>query len=429
MTMDAVKKMDEALEKLLAARELQPPGLGVIVYKDGQEAYSCFRGCRSLGENKRPMTRKARFRIASISKTFVAFTLLQLWAAGKLDLDGEAGDYLGFNLRHPLYPHIPITLRMLACHTSSLRDGKLYSIPPDKGLEEFFTPEGEYWEKGAHFAPAGEMPGAYFSYANINYGLLGTVIEAVTGERFDKYQKEHILKELDTAADYVPGNFSGEEFARLGAVYQKKDDRGIWDEAGPWQGKIDDYQGAQPPRDSLFLQNPYAEDRQESYSLANYRPGRNATIFSPAGGLRISCEELAHALEMLLNEGSFRGQEVLAPPAFSLLTASQWEYDPVQKNGATYGGAITNYGLGTYRMVGLCQDPQIEFLGHTGEAFGLLSALCIRPGTRDGFLYVLNGTAMDVDKDLRSQGRYSGNSIWEEYLAEAIWQNILNPRG
>ena len=60
-------------------------------------------------------------------------------------------------------------------------------------------------------------------YYNLNYGLLGTIIEAVSVERFDLYLQNNILKDLDIIGGYLPGNFSDTVFASLGTLYQKKD--------------------------------------------------------------------------------------------------------------------------------------------------------------------------------------------------------------
>ena len=421
------RDVDRRLSNMIGDEGIKVPGLGAIVYRDGAEVYDGFWGNRVLaadGQNL-PMTREARFRVASVSKMFVAFTLLQLAEEGRLCLDDDASLYLGFTLRNPHFPHIPITVGMLANHTSSLRDGKIYSIPPEKSVREFFCPTGEYWENGAHFGGADQPPGVYFTYSNLNYGLLGTIIEAVTGERFDRYQKDHILRQLDTGADYVPGNFSRREFEKLGAIYQKKDGLGHWDEFGEWYGKADDYRGIRPPSEMIALQNPYDENARELCSLKNYRPGNNATAFSPTGGLRISAEELSHALEMLLNDGTYRGRQILSPASVALMLGCQWAYDPQQKNGATYGGTLLSYGLGAYRMpggstAGLCRNPRIDLVGHTGEAFGLFSALCLRPGRKDGFIYIVNGTAIDLETDGRSRGQIGNNYIWEEMLADAL---------
>ena len=431
----AEAQLTKRLDAMLGDTGTKVPGLGVVLYRNGQEVYSHFAGSRRfLTQNPaaaEPITRDTRFRIASVSKQFTIFTLMQLVEAGKLSLDADVSDYLGFPLRNPAHPNTPITVRMLASHTSSLRDGKVYSIPPSVSVREFFTPEGRYYENGDHFAPAEEAPGSYFCYANINYGLLGTIIEKVTGERFDLYQKKHILKQLNTKADYVPGNLAKKDFAKLGTIYQKKDENGSWDEHGPWYGKADDYGGKQPKKESIYLQNPYAEDIQGWFPLKGYVPGTNATMLSPQGGLRISYEELTHCLEMLMNGGSYCGQQILSPASIAEMLRPQWQYDPTLKNGSTAGGTLLSYGLGEVQIAGgstsrVNRTHEIDLVGHNGEAFGLLSGVFFRPGTKDGFVYIMNGEAVAEDDDPRSAGQFSGNYIWEEEIMDALTEALLS---
>ena len=117
-------------------------GFGVIVYGNGGEIFSRFSGVSSVKKNK-PVTRETRFRAASVSKLFVIFTIMQLAERGKINLYADAGEYLGFK--------IGATVQELANHTSGLRDGKIYSIPPEVSVAEFFTPNGRFYENGAHF--------------------------------------------------------------------------------------------------------------------------------------------------------------------------------------------------------------------------------------------------------------------------------------
>lgn len=419
---------DAYFSTLIGDTGTRVPGLAVLAYAGGQEVYRFAAGARRFeGSRAWPMTADSRFRMASVSKMFTVFTLMQLVEAGKVSLDDDVSPYLGFVLRHPSYPEVPITFRMLASHTSGLRDGQVYSIPPSVSVRAFFTPGSPYWEDGGHFAPAGQVPGVYFTYCNLNYGLLGTLIEAVTGERFDKYQKKHILKELDCQADYVPGNLKTDEFARLGTIYLKRDKQGHWDENGPWQGTIDDFGGIQPPRESLSLQNPYAQEVCQAYSLSGYRPGTNATIFSPQGGLRLSLAELGHVLDMLLHQGRFRDRQVLAPSSLQTMFSPQWVYDG--HNGDTCGQTLLTYGLGEFFVDGAgparcCRTKHIDLWGHTGQAFGLLSGLFLQPGTGSGFAYVMNGEALAEDDDPRSAGTFSGNYIWEEQVMDGLCQLI-----
>ncbi|MBO4780119.1 MAG: beta-lactamase family protein, partial [Selenomonadaceae bacterium] len=356
------------------------------------------------------------------------FGVMRLVEQGKLNLDEDVGKYLGFELRNPNQPQKKITVRMLASHTSSLRDGKIYSIPPNFSVEEFFSPHGQFWENGAHFAQSPEKIGEYFTYSNLNYGLLGTIIERVTNQRFDLWQRENLFEPLDIRAEYLPGNLNSRDFEQLGTVYQKKNSAGIWNEHGAWFGKADDYRGVQPPKDTVRLQNPYAENFQGDYSLKDYHIGTNATIFSPQGGLRISFDELARALEMLMNGGIYHGRRILSRESLNEIFKAHWTFDG--KNGQPYGGVILNYGLGTYFIDGtsnarVCREHVINLLGHTGAAFGLLSGIFFRPATKDGFIYMLNGTAIDEDFDSRSRGQSSTNYIWEEKIMNSICADLV----
>lgn len=311
---------------------------------------------------------------------------------------------------------------MLASHTSSIRDGKIYSIPPNFSVEEFFSPRGKFWEDGAHFAPSAENVGEFFTYSNLNFGLLGTIIERVTGQRFDIFQRENLFAQLDINAEYLPENFSPREFELLGTIYRKKN-------SPDWFGTIDDFNGLQPPKNFVRLQNPYDENFQGVYNLADYRIGTNATIFSPQGGLRISFEELSHALEMMIGGGNFRGRQILKHESFAEMFKSHWIFDG--RNGQPYGGVILNYGLGSYFVDGrsrarVCRNREINLLGHSGAAYGLLSGIFFVPNTQNGFAYMLNGTAIDEDFDPRAKGKFSDNYIWEEQIMNAVCKLFAN---
>lgn len=415
-----IQDWDRYFSSLIGDELLQVPGLALVVYHEGREVYRFAGGIRRFRPKPLPMAMDSRFRIASVSKMFTVFTLMQLVEEGRLSLDDDVSAYLGFRLRHPAYDDIPVTVRMLASHTSGLRDGKVYSIPPFVSAEAFFQPDSPYWEKGQHFAPPEEVPGQYFTYCNLNYGLLGTVIEAVTGQRFDDYQKRHILKDLDCRGDYVPGNLPQAEFEKLGTIYGKDD------EGGSWQGRIDDFEGRQPEKETVALQNPYAERVCQTYKLDGYRPGTNATFFSPQGGLRLSLAEMGQTLEMILHDGEYRGRRILHPSSLREMFRPQWQYDG--HNGDTCGKTLLTYGLGEFRVDGSgparpCEGKAVSLWGHTGQAFGLLSGLFVVPGTKSGFAYVMNGSGL-AEEDPRSAGVFSTNYIWEERVLDGLCRFI-----
>ena len=367
--------MEMRFEEMIGGGEMQVPGLGVIVYKGGREVFSKFLGDRIVGS--KPITRETRFRAASVSKMFTAFGIMQLVERNAIDLDEEADRYLQFRLRNPNQARKKITVRMLLDHTSSIRDG-----------EDFF-------------APIDQKIGEYFCYCNLNYCLLGTIIENVTGERFDLYQKRNILQPLDMRADYVPANLDREAFEMLGTLYRRSP-------RGEWFGTTDDYRGVQPSSD-----------------LSDYEIGSDATIFAPQGGLRISFEEMTHALEMLMNGGEFRGRRILSRESIEEMLKPQWIFDPKLGNGDTYDGVMLSYGLGVYQIDGrssarMCRDREIDLIGHTGVAHGMFSGIFFRPNSGDGFVYMMNGSPLDEEIDPRARGEFSGNYIFEERVTDAL---------
>jgi D-alanyl-D-alanine carboxypeptidase len=415
--------LDKDLTGLVGFSGTKVPGLAVIVYKDGVPVYSKFAGNRYIdpvqpAKNK-PMTGDARFRIASVSKQFTAYTIMQLVDQKKIDLDADVSKYLGFRLRNPAYPKTPITARMLLSHTSSLRDDDEYTLAAPYSLESMFKPGWKFYDDGGHFGSEG-APGEYFVYTNLNYGVLGTMIEKVTGQRFDKYQRDHILKQLDIKGSYNLGDFNARDLDNLGVIYRKQSG-GQWQEQGPWVAQIDDLQGA--------VQNP---DRAGGYSLKYYKPGSNGTIFGPQGNLRISANELSHVLEMLINHGKYKGKQVIAPKLLDEMFKVQWKYSPALHNGDTENGSIEAYGLGVQPFYGtgtsrVSRDSSLNFQGHLGEAYGLLSGVLMRTGTKDGFVYIMNGVAFP-EGGHRSDGNYSGNYVWEENLMDAVCRNVFTDK-
>ena len=421
--MDEYDLLEDELKGMVGNHYTQVPGLGAVLIKDGKPVFSYCGGYAAFGKEQKLFKADSLFRIASVSKQFTVYAIMQLVEAETINLDDDISDYLGFPLRHPDFPDVKITVRMLANHTSGLRDGVVYCIPPGYSVRAFFVPEGKFYEDGAHFSPANEPVGEFFCYCNLNYGLLGTIIEAVTDERFDYYLQNNILKELDIIGGYLPGNLSATEFASLGTLYQKKDIGGRWRDDMPWRPVMDFYNGIKPARDTVTMQNPYAiNDDPRVYSLDNYVPGTNATFFAPQGGLRISLEGMFNALVMLMNKGTFRDKQFLSETSINEMTKAQWSYDG--GNGDTADDTLLSYGLGLYQIRGdssarVCQHHDIFLVGHTGQAFGLYSGMFYVPGTKDGFVYIMNGEGM-AEEDERSHGEFSNNFIWEEKVMDAL---------
>jgi D-alanyl-D-alanine carboxypeptidase len=142
-----------------------------------------------------------RFRVASITKPFVATVVLQLVAEGKLRLDESFDRWLP-----GLVPNGDrITIRQLLSHTSGLFEyqgdkGFVSAVIADPSRE--WSPRELVRIATAH-APL-FPPGTGWSYSNTNYILLGLVVEAVTGETIDQQLRERVFDPLALAATSFP---------------------------------------------------------------------------------------------------------------------------------------------------------------------------------------------------------------------------------
>ena len=118
--------------------ELQVVGLAVVAVKNNEIVYQHNFGMQDV-EKQIPLNDKSIFRIASISKSFSATTIMQLIEARKLKLDDDFSKLVGFKIRNPNFPNTVITLKMVMSHTSSISDRNGYFsldvINPDRNPE------------------------------------------------------------------------------------------------------------------------------------------------------------------------------------------------------------------------------------------------------------------------------------------------------
>ena len=113
------KEFEKDMEAYLA--EIEAVGVSCAVVKDNQIIYHHNFGVKDLA-TKEPVDDQTIFRIASISKSFTATSLLQQVEQGRVKLTDDVSDLIGFKVRNPKFPDTPITLEMLLSHTSSIND-------------------------------------------------------------------------------------------------------------------------------------------------------------------------------------------------------------------------------------------------------------------------------------------------------------------
>lgn len=326
----------------------------------------------------RPVTADDPVRIASISKLVTAIGVMRLVDAGVLDLDRDVSDYLGWQLRHPAFPDRPITLRLLLSHRSGLSDGADYIIPLGETIRQRLA-DPRAWD-------AAHGPGEdWFHYTNLNFPVVASVMEAATGERFDRLMRRVVLAPLGLSACYNWSGCDGVAAANAVVLYRAN-------------GSVarDDLRGVLPSC-------PVVVAEGKPCDLKSYTPGWNGALFSPQGGLRISMMDLARIGQMLARGG----QGFLSPASFAALTTPQWRFNGhngVGENGEP-DGFFCAYGLGLQLIAntaeGCHDDPfgdGVPRIGHPGEAYGLRSGLWLDPRSGRGVAFFTTAVPDDAAK-------------------------------
>lgn len=160
---------------------------GVALVASGEELILVKGYGLSNVEQQEEMTIDKKFQIASVSKSFVAVSILQLVEAGKLSLTQTIDKFF------PTLPHgDEITIHQLLTHTSALYSGddltnysELTTI--DEVIADAFKENNLYYEE----------PGVYAIYSNLGYDLLGVIIEQITGQTYGEYVQTHIFDPLE----------------------------------------------------------------------------------------------------------------------------------------------------------------------------------------------------------------------------------------
>jgi CubicO group peptidase (beta-lactamase class C family) len=337
----------------------------------------------------RALTLDDPVRIASISKLVVALGAMRMVEQGKLNLDRDVSDYLGWRLRNPAFPDDPITLRMLLSHRSSLRDEVDYVIPLGGTVEARVADPKAY--------DPDRRPGSYYRYSNLGFPVIATVMEKAGGERFDRLIDGLVLEPMKLDACFNWSTCSDAAAARAVVLYSAT-------------GEVlrDDHKGKRP----ACLVVPAADG---SCDLSAYRIGTHGGLFSPQGGLRISLRDLAAVGQLLLSKGRLPdGTRLLSEASVAEMMKPAWRFEG--SNGEQEKGFYCGYGL-SVQILAQCPpkddpvgDGRTRF-GHAGDAYGVKSGLWIDPARGTGIAYFATGIA-DEAKGTRS-------AYWaiEEWLA------------
>ncbi len=330
----------------------KPARVNLILTSDGKLATQISGDAGVAG---RAVTANDPVRIASVSKLVTALGVMRLVDQGKIDLDRDVGEYLGWRLRNPAFPGQIITLRMVLSHTSGLRDGAGYSLSPSDSLEQMLA-KPEAWDS-AH------TPGAYFSYANLGSPVIAAVMERASGEPFDQLMQRLIFKPLALDACFNWSGCSAERRAQAVTLLRPNGDL-----------------ARDPPLAAGQSECIFTRASDGSCDRSGYRLGHNGSAFGPQGGLRISAQDLLRIAAVIKDQG----KPLFSQSAFAEMIRPQWRFDG--KNGDDLDGAFYGYGLG----IDLQPDG---WMGHVGDAYGLRAGLWVNSAT--GEIRVRYATMVD----------------------------------
>ncbi|MGD1214189.1 MAG: serine hydrolase [Terriglobales bacterium] len=168
-----------------AVTQQQIPGAVLVVGHDGQVVYRKVYGSRAIEPRREAMTLDTVFDCASLTKVVVTATaIMQLWEQGKFRMSDPVAKYLpefGQNGKQD------ITIRQLLVHYSGLA--------PDLDLAKKWEGKETAYRMAFEALPE-RAPGAAFVYSDINFVVLGALVERLSGESLDEYAARHIFGPL-----------------------------------------------------------------------------------------------------------------------------------------------------------------------------------------------------------------------------------------
>lgn len=196
-------ELERKLENIALNNDTVSMSIAVVKNQDIIWEYCWGVHNRETGEVTTP---GVYYRMASVSKITSALTMMTLMDKGMAELDKDISHYLGYKVRNPYYPGIAITLRHLMTHTSTLIETGNYNRICAGELPPYMLSEilrvGTPGYSADNYLKA--MPGSVYSYSSFGTGVMGTIIEKITGMRFADYAYQAVFKPLELTCHYDP---------------------------------------------------------------------------------------------------------------------------------------------------------------------------------------------------------------------------------
>jgi CubicO group peptidase (beta-lactamase class C family) len=358
------------------------PSVSVAIVKDQETIWSKAYGLANT-DGKVTASTTTLYSICSISKLFTSIAIMQLYDAGKLRLDDSIEAILPkYNLKQQYKESGPITIRSLLTHSSGL--------PRESDFPYWTGPDFAFPTQAQLNARLGEQQtlyssSTYFQYSNLGMSLLGEVVEKISGQPYDKYVEENILKplRLSSTNTYIPKEEWGKKMAiGYGAIKREgsRDKVNLFDTKG----------------------------------------------IKAAAGFSSNVEDLARFASWQFRLLSNAGTEILKSSTLKEMHRVQW-VDPDWK---------TYWGLG----FGISQPDGITIVGHGGSCPGYRTTLQLDTKEKMAYTVMINAGGESPElfaKEIREiiakipkykivkksdikLEQYAGTYTWQPWISERV---------
>ena len=319
---ERLDRIDSYLNHVI--RQNKIPGAVALIRRNDNIIYNKAFGYSDV-ENKIEYSTDDIFRIASMTKAITSLAVLILWEEGKFNLDDPIESYIpefknlkiltDFNKKDSTYLSKPaknkITIRHLLTHTSGIgygvidEDPRFSGIYQKQGIIDLYTTDSinikSNIQKLAQL-PLHHEPGEDFTYGE-GLDVLGYFIQIISQKSLDVFFRERIFEPLEMLDTYFYLPTTHQD--RLVPVQTKKD--GFW-----------------------------TKDQEDFYDT-NY-PTKGAKIFLSGGaGLSSTTADYSNFLQMFLNQGSYKGKQILGKKTVELVFVNQNSHIPNSSIGLAFG--------------------------------------------------------------------------------------------
>jgi CubicO group peptidase (beta-lactamase class C family) len=340
------------------------PGVSLAIIRDGRLLYTEGYGFANLAQ-RRPMRADTLINVGSVTKTITCTAVMQLWERKRFALDDDVNAHLPFAVRNPGYPAVPVTFRQLLTHTSSIADGPAYEesyacgdprVPLGRWLRDNLAAGGATYDAQRNYHAW--KPGARYEYSNVAYGVLGHLVENLSGSSYSDYVLQNVFAPLGMAhsrfllAGMDPGTHA------TPYTYEKSGDVAAVRLRDPaWTPPADVRGGVQVPHCLYSFATP------------------------PDGLARTSASELARFLLAYVNGGELEGHRLLEATTVAQILSDQ------QVHPAGIEGRRSLQGLAWHGLNGLGTATN---WGHGGGDPGISTLMAFSPHDRSGVVALTN---------------------------------------